>query len=290
MRKSLKLIPALCMLLISAMLVGTSTYAWFSMNTQVTATGMQVKAVAEDGILISNADKASWTNSATAKVTTAVLVPVSTAGTATPAWAHATSTNADDAQANQEVAKYTDLTLNWTNTNAGEGYVDTDGTAGKSTNEKSYVLLNDFYIKSSGNALTLGDGQTYADLYINEVTVTGATNKIDNSLRVLIVVGSNGYIYAPVSGVGATTDPADPATATLTYKFKNTTSVSALPGTTKNQTTGTTSIGNTDATAVNAKVYVYFEGEDANCKSTNISGVTTTDLSVEVKFGITTVS
>lgn len=44
MKKFRKLIPALCMLLISAMLMGTSTYAWFSMNDTVTATGMQVTA------------------------------------------------------------------------------------------------------------------------------------------------------------------------------------------------------------------------------------------------------
>lgn len=40
MKKFSKLIPAFCMLLISAMLMGTSTFAWFSMNTQVTATGI----------------------------------------------------------------------------------------------------------------------------------------------------------------------------------------------------------------------------------------------------------
>lgn len=288
MRKSLKLIPALCMLLISAMLVGTSTYAWFSMNTQVTATGMQVKAVAEDGILISNADKSSWTNSATAKVTTAVLVPTSTAGTKTPAWAHATSTNADDAEANQAVANYTDLSLKWSNTTYGEGFVDIDGGTANSRdeNEKAYVLLNEFYIKSSGDTLTLGADKTYKDLYINDVTVTSAGTwlKIDNSLRVLVVVGDAAYIYAPVIDQAS-------GTTTVSYKFKNTTDVTALNATTAagyDKTTSTTSIGNTNDTAVKAQVYVYFEGEDANCKSTNISGITTNNLSVVVNFGIKT--
>lgn len=44
MKKFRKLIPALCMLLVSALFVGTSTYAWFSMNTSVSATNMQVTA------------------------------------------------------------------------------------------------------------------------------------------------------------------------------------------------------------------------------------------------------
>jgi len=48
-----KLIPAVIMLLISAMLVGTSTYAWFSMNRTVTVTGMQVQAKAEKSLVVS---------------------------------------------------------------------------------------------------------------------------------------------------------------------------------------------------------------------------------------------
>ena len=283
-----KLIPAISMLLVAACLLGSSTFAWFSMNTTVTATGMQVKATAEDGILISNADKTSWTNTATAKVTTAILVPTSTAGTSTPAWVHATSTNADDAQATQAAAKYTDLSIKWTNTTYGEGFVDIDGgTANtKDANEKSYVLLNEFYIKSSGDALALGADKTYKDLYINDVTVTSAGSwlAIDNSLRVLVVVGTSAYIYAPViNQAGGTT--------TLSYNFKETTSVTALNATTAagyDKTTSTTTIGNTNETAVKAQVYVYFEGEDANCKSTNISGVTTNNLSVSVNFGIKT--
>ena len=43
-----RLIPALCMLLLSAVLASTSTYAWFSMNTEVIAKNMQVKAVAAE--------------------------------------------------------------------------------------------------------------------------------------------------------------------------------------------------------------------------------------------------
>lgn len=47
-----KLIPALCMLLIAAAMLGTSTYAWFSMNRTVTASGMKVKAQAAGSIVI----------------------------------------------------------------------------------------------------------------------------------------------------------------------------------------------------------------------------------------------
>lgn len=44
MKNTRKLIPALAMLLVSAILMTTASFAWFSMNTTVTATGMQVTA------------------------------------------------------------------------------------------------------------------------------------------------------------------------------------------------------------------------------------------------------
>ena len=48
-----KIIPSICMLLVTAVLMGTSTYAWFSMNKTVTATGMKVKASTSSNLIIS---------------------------------------------------------------------------------------------------------------------------------------------------------------------------------------------------------------------------------------------
>lgn len=52
MKTMKKLIPALAMLLVSAVLLGTSTFAWFSMNSTVTATGMQVVAKSDNTYLL----------------------------------------------------------------------------------------------------------------------------------------------------------------------------------------------------------------------------------------------
>lgn len=52
MKKFKKLIPALCMLLISAVTLGSSTFAWFSMNNKVTANGMQVEAASNTQFLV----------------------------------------------------------------------------------------------------------------------------------------------------------------------------------------------------------------------------------------------
>ena len=48
-----KIIPSICMLLVTAVLMGTSTYAWFSMNKTVTATGMKVSASTSANLIIS---------------------------------------------------------------------------------------------------------------------------------------------------------------------------------------------------------------------------------------------
>ena len=60
MKKFRKLIPALALLIVSAVLMSTASYAWFSMNTQVTATGMEVTAKSNSTyLLIDNVDNAS---------------------------------------------------------------------------------------------------------------------------------------------------------------------------------------------------------------------------------------
>lgn len=63
MKKFKKLIPAFCMLMVSAVLLGTSTYAWFSMNNTVTATGMSVTATTNTKYLLigSSADLSNAT-------------------------------------------------------------------------------------------------------------------------------------------------------------------------------------------------------------------------------------
>ena len=54
MKKMRRMIPALCMLLVSAIMLTTASYAWFTMNESVTASGMQVQAKASGNLLISD--------------------------------------------------------------------------------------------------------------------------------------------------------------------------------------------------------------------------------------------
>lgn len=65
MKKFKKLIPAFCAMLVSAAMLGTSTYAWFSVNKKVEADGMSVTALAETQyFVISNTAGTFETNDA----------------------------------------------------------------------------------------------------------------------------------------------------------------------------------------------------------------------------------
>ncbi len=297
--KSLKtqFIGAIAMVLVAAIAMGSSTYAWFAMNTQVEANGMQVKAVAEDGILIINEldddTTTNWKSATQASYSTLVsLAPTSTANDTT--WFHNKSDSQTDAKAGQAAATYETISSDpkWKREEgsgkSGTYYIDnaTGGTTAedvKDPEEKAYVLLNKFFIKSSSNAITIPSGE-YTALYVNKVAVTGAGTSadLDASLRILIKIGGTSYIFAPVDG------------ATLSYKAGGSDSgpaVSAIEvpatGIINQATTVSTIPANSTAKAstVEADVYVYFEGEDAGLKSVNLKDTLDT-LSIVITFGI----
>lgn len=296
-----KLIPALCLLLISAILMGTSTYAWFSMNTQVTATGMQVKAVAEDGLLIHNElddDSATYWKASTQASYSSVaqLVPASSSDMTN--WFHNKSNDPNSHVGVENPYQDLDATTGWGrdttgSTPSGTYFIDSDGTAGKGEGEKAYVLLNKFYIKSSGDAIDLTTTSAYQHLYINKVKVTGASSTgsavLDKALRVAIVVGGGTYIYAPFATANVSYNVGGSSTSTTAVAVTDTanfitntetalTGTGAIPAFTK-------ALGET----VEADVYIYFEGEDPNCKSANVVANMDT-LTVEITFGITEVT
>ena len=122
MKKTRKLIPALAMLLISAVMMSTASFAWFSMNKQVTATGMQITAQSDNVWLVINTDTgAGFDSSNTINEATsagaASLYPVAPATTLTAAnvttpeswhFAYSNATNSHEAAGGyQECANLT---------------------------------------------------------------------------------------------------------------------------------------------------------------------------------------
>lgn len=82
-----KLIPALALLLVSAVMLATSSFAWFSMNTTVTVTGMEVKTRVSDNLFVRTIgladpapanDESDFASFLTLPSTATLLEPVST--------------------------------------------------------------------------------------------------------------------------------------------------------------------------------------------------------------------
>ena len=80
-----KIIPALALLLVSAVMLATSSFAWFSMNTTVTVTGMSVSTRISDNLQIADDELSStsklddeYFQNGLHQTVTGILEPVST--------------------------------------------------------------------------------------------------------------------------------------------------------------------------------------------------------------------
>lgn len=281
------------MLSISAAMLVSSTFAWFSMNKTVKATSMTVTAKAEEGLLINEvatADDTNWDDVATAAQTSAnvsLLYPASTAnGTA---WYHAGSIKSNDAAAataghasDNLVGTYATLTsltaitgMSESATAGSKAKRETMGTS--ATADAGYYVHYTYYLKSAAGEYTLATTGGSKNVNIKSVTATTtdtASANLDKSLRVGIFMKESGtfYIYAPVTGY------------TTTY-YVNAGSVATTPiaGSTATAT-DLTKLPAANAAGTPVEVYLWYEGEDENCKSDNARATALDNISVEIAF------
>jgi hypothetical protein len=301
-----KLLPAVAMLAVSAVSLSSATYAWFTMNKEVTVENLTIQAKAEGGLLISETqgygESDVWDDSANTTAEGAgakvALYPTSTANTS--AWYHATSKTAtDSASATKGQASgnksdgYTTLTLTANQlqaANAGANglkqvyYVDS-GTSGYDADDAKYYLKYTYYLKTSTEGTTtLGLNSGDQNLNISVVNVAGndKSAELNKSLRVGIEIGSKFYIFAPISG--ATTSYYVNASSTATSAIDSSASTHDAPMTVA---TGLGSLPGNKADGTPVFVYMWYEGEDANCKSDNITS-TLDELTVNLEFKLVT--
>ena len=256
-----QLLAAIAMVLVAAIALGSSTYAWFVASGTVKAEGMKVQAQAESGILIKENDtNAKFGTVANVTANAAKLYPTSTTDLAN--WYHAVSQQADDAESKQTAASaYTKLEAAALN---------------------DYRLVNQFVIRSATDTAI-----SNAKLQIQNVTVSGGntTENLNKSIRVGIKVSTGGaqdsatYIYAPKAG----------SVFTLTAKYDNDKQVTENTAATESDflTLAGNSIPAND-TGLIVDVFVWYEGEDEECKTSNVisngTSLTPDELSVSVEF------
>ena len=293
MKKSLrKLIPAFVMMVVTMALLGTSTFAWFSMNNKVTVSGMEVTTKVGSSLQItadtldSTAKKAdnlfaSGLNQATA---TGLLEPVSTIN-GTSFWYTSTSNVAGNGDAASDVYYEYDRS-----TDNGKNAFDGNYGFENDDNDEDCVGYVDYVFQLK--AINTGDTATNLkmtdiNLLYNDVTATDAQIK---AFRVAIFV-EDITLANPAGTVGALKTILRKSGATY-FTSNYGVSANAAPS---------VAVTNLDANATldtgiasNATKYykvvvrMWLEGEDTTCNNDTyllLNGHWTLDLAIELGTG-----
>lgn len=272
-----KLIPALCMLLIAAAMLGTSTYAWFSMNRTVTATGMQVKATTASDLYIANGSYSAdaWGAAPTVDAI-ASGKQVSVAAIANNGAHELTPSSTSNYSKWFYVSNSSEIAVGgsvYTTSPAADKVTDIDYAEATPGTIKSYVHVSRCYVamKEAGDAAAKGDLKV-------TVTLAAETPTKDDMLTVLrtaIVV----------------TDGSTPGTTVIYSSDGDTTTKPLSSVTAVNGTATTTVASGTKATVYSGfktntlytvTVYTWFEGQDADCLNANT--IDSDEYNIELSF------
>lgn len=290
MKNMKKLIPALAMLVLSAVMMSTASFAWFSMNQSVSVTGISVDTVAPVYVSIRTTGTSTWGTKVSYTDNNTVLLP------------------ADVNVVDGELTTF--LVVDGFETTTGGGIVgagkenedllttqvkeaSADGTVEGATAKAFVKFSYDFTLQNA-------TGLTTYNLYLASMKVAGGTDTGDDMmdcLRIAVVhktadsanvVG----IYAPVEGdEGSDYYPLEKKTEddTVTY-VAGSTAVEAI-------------VGNNTAFAYDAEngvllpvleengyitleIYIWFEGQDGDCVNAAANGALGIEFIFETKANV----
>ena len=269
MKISKKLITAIAMLTLSFVMLVTSSFAWFSMNTNVKATGMSVSAKADQLFLqivkgTETFDSAKPQVEALINSSKAEMIPVTPAQSATN---DDPDTVENERKLNSLVESDSVLAANsikWffstsDNPDAHGAAVDFADVTGQLTESaQKYWSINEFKIRLNPAA-----GLTTATKPLTcSVNIATATeDAIAKSISVLVVCGENAMLFKQGDTLNSWTKIGKKLT---TNAFANPTSDANDQG-------------------VSVKAYIFFDGENANCKTNNVNA---SAYSVDIFFSV----
>lgn len=283
-----QLLAAVAMVLVAAVALGSSTYAWFVASGTVKAEDMKVQAQSESGILIKELGNDSMSFGTVATITEAAkkLYPASTNDLSI--WYHANSGNADatkykPGETNPTTYAASDYKL--CNAQNADQTAIADDLKNNNTNLKDYRLVKQFAIRSA-TSTAMADSA----LAITKVEVTGGVNSqsFNKAIRVGVKVTAGGatdskfYVYAPLNS-GAFTLAAGYLGSSTGITEKNAASA--------DKSDILTLSGNNipaNDTGLVVSIFIWYEGEDSECKTANLlnstGGITPDALSASVTF------
>jgi hypothetical protein len=195
-----KLIPAAGMLALSASMLATSTYAWFTMNKTVEVKGMVVKTKVGDNLLISTTNLDSdYTSQTLNQSRKALLEPVSSINGATGTFYYTTDAKADGDAVTDTYTLYDETVTAFHATDHPLGYTaNADAKAGKN----SYMsAFNTAYGQTVNTTDDYGIAYGYVDytFYI-KATSSAANQKVVMSECDLAYTANNADAALSTSG------------------------------------------------------------------------------------------
>lgn len=255
-----QLLAAVAMVLVAAVALGSSTYAWFANNSKVTATGMSVNAAVDDSLVIKGLADNTFGSVGTTTIAQASMKPA----TSSDGVKFAKLGN------NVKVKISSSSTATW----SGRDGAFQDGDLVETT-DTAYIESATYTIKSIGSA---------SKIYVSDVTVTPAaiegsvSNDIYKALRVAVSITDSTTnaitkVYKPATDA-ANTDNKVGGIAANKWVLVSDTDIY----------TGTTAANIWDLAADEeypVTIKVWFEGQDTLCFTDNVQ---TNGAAVTVEF------
>ena len=185
MKSTRKLIPALAMLLLSAIMVSTASFAWFSMNTTVTANGMQIQAKSDQTFLLISATKS-----------TASEIQAEFASNATFARDAVLPSNITvyPAAVKGTPTKDSDLKFQYAVGTSYDNGAAKDGVYTEVSSLENYVVKYTFYLTVAAGAVPA------SDIVVKSITFTG-----DAAVNAVVTTDSAAVIFAGSSATESQT-------------------------------------------------------------------------------------
>ena len=266
--KALKkqLVAAIAMVLVAAVALGSSTYAWFESNNSVKGTTTTISAQSNSAYLVID-DKTTTTDSTALAVLTGADVKLYPAQWANHFDADKGKSESGIYQFESAYAKDKDAAAEKDGTRFAVGDA-------KTAFDEKYAHLNTFYIGTGTY-----DGE-FTNLKVSDLTVTEADDEgLKTAIRLLIKT------YAPNKGGYETTET---AWAVVKYDGSNMVVESQSNGK-KDGIIYEGQFGKTEGD-VKVEVYLYYDGADGNVKTTNLTnlnacGATATFEATALEFG-----
>lgn len=286
-----QLLAAIAMVLVAAIALGSSTYAWFVSNTEVQATSSSVKSTSATPnlLIVAGATEAGGTNGSTwtaknkggktvesiSSGTTTALYPASTNDCKD--WWVVSGWTGDDGnapKANKYRKPQIDATAN------GDNVLNGKYTQG-STDLNAYQVTTYSVYTTTGEVELNLNPVNPINVDISSGAAQDAGTGFKDALRVGIVVnGTLKLVYAPTTETGAGNDADangatgfrsvkdDSSTQTAGYKHVEENTFTGWTATNKNDGTyekAANSLGTVGKTGAVVQIYVWLEGTDADC-------------------------